>query len=96
MPEEDSPEIRNKVVRLILELLCLQGGAAHEYALMQFCDWHRHHEVWKGSIEEALRDLVSCIRHAGALLDVFSPLDCACRLAHYIAFGPICHISITR
>ncbi|KAJ3556564.1 hypothetical protein NM688_g1961 [Phlebia brevispora] len=59
MPDTDATGIRSQVIRLILELLCMQDCREREYLMGQFCTWYEQREDWKGSIEDAVRDLIA-------------------------------------
>ena len=58
MREEEAAEIRKLVVRLVMELLCMQGSSKHDHLLSIFSNWYRRDSEWLTSVEDAIRDLV--------------------------------------
>lgn len=60
LSEKDSMEARGRAVKLVLELMCIQNGGEHEYLVVQFCHWYQDTQTWKSSIENTIRDVVSC------------------------------------
>ncbi|KAI0642797.1 hypothetical protein C8Q79DRAFT_917084 [Trametes meyenii] len=52
-------EIRSRVIRLILELLCVRRSSDREYLVVHFCYWFQEGASWKQSIEKSLHDFTA-------------------------------------
>ena len=58
MQDEEAAEIRRQVIRLVLELFCIEGSIDREYLSMYLCDWYQNQTEWKEEIEATLQRLV--------------------------------------
>lgn len=54
-------DVRNNIVRLVLELFCVRGSTDREYLVVYICHWFQGGGLWKQSLEKSLRDFVSIL-----------------------------------
>lgn len=52
-------EIQSKIIRLVLELLCVRGSNDREYVMLYLCHWVQEGGKWRKSVEQSLQKFVS-------------------------------------
>ncbi|KAI0792519.1 hypothetical protein C8Q75DRAFT_714346 [Abortiporus biennis] len=55
---DDAAEIQTSVVRLVLELLCIEESSEQDYIMMHFCDWYQNQKDWKASIDTTVTTII--------------------------------------